>query len=269
MNGLTLVPTSTEDTLVRQINDEHHLAVTGWKTGMEHAIRCGELLLEARDNLRHGQWLDWLACNFEGTRRSAARYMRLASAERTGKLEGLEDACMTAVLDALAEPKPAVAVPMLDLPPTYPLTLDQLAGLVRALAAKRDEPDLPDRIAAWVERQAEPKMTTCPDCHQPVLTARIKGETILAEPEAWLEHTICTKCVQTRNAHPGSYVHCPHCRDRGYTGTSRRPPGRMLAIDMAWADKLRVRVIGEHTDRRKGEALHALHTHPVEQEDAA
>ena len=36
-----------------------HLALAA-ETATEHTIRCGQLLIEAKDGLAHGQWLPWI-----------------------------------------------------------------------------------------------------------------------------------------------------------------------------------------------------------------
>lgn len=43
------------------------------------ANECGRLLVEAKASLPHGQWLPWLADNFEATQQAANAYMRIAS----------------------------------------------------------------------------------------------------------------------------------------------------------------------------------------------
>ena len=45
---------------------------------MNHAIVAGELLLDAKDLLKHGQWLPWLAENCAISERTAQLYMRCA-----------------------------------------------------------------------------------------------------------------------------------------------------------------------------------------------
>lgn len=47
---------------------------------IEQAIRCGQLLIEAKGKLEHGQWWEWLTLNCpEISRTTAVRYMALAS----------------------------------------------------------------------------------------------------------------------------------------------------------------------------------------------
>lgn len=48
------------------------------EAGLEHYRRAGEMLVEAKDQLPHGSWTNWLTKNFELSKRTAMRYMRLA-----------------------------------------------------------------------------------------------------------------------------------------------------------------------------------------------
>jgi hypothetical protein len=49
-----------------------------WQSAVGHAIRAGELLIEAKTQVEHGEWLPWLEANFPGSVRSAQGYMRIA-----------------------------------------------------------------------------------------------------------------------------------------------------------------------------------------------
>jgi hypothetical protein len=44
-----------------------------------HAIRCGDLLVEAKKGIAHGEWTAWLAANTSICETTARGYMRLAS----------------------------------------------------------------------------------------------------------------------------------------------------------------------------------------------
>lgn len=46
--------------------------------GLEHYRRAGEMLVEAKDQVPHGSWARWLTKNFDLSKDTAARYMRLA-----------------------------------------------------------------------------------------------------------------------------------------------------------------------------------------------
>jgi hypothetical protein len=71
--------TSTLADLAARIRAEHDLTLSGFKQGMMHALRVGELLIEAKRQLnKHGQWLPWLAENCPNIeKRTAQVYMRL------------------------------------------------------------------------------------------------------------------------------------------------------------------------------------------------
>jgi len=49
--------------LAQAIEAEHHATVSAFRATLEHAIRCGELLLEAKKLLGHGDWLPWIKKN--------------------------------------------------------------------------------------------------------------------------------------------------------------------------------------------------------------
>jgi len=64
--------------LTGQIMAEHAAASASLRRGVEHAIRAGELLLEAKRLHRHGQWTKWVADNLSFSDRTARAYMQLA-----------------------------------------------------------------------------------------------------------------------------------------------------------------------------------------------
>ena len=61
-----------------QINELHGKAQQHKAQMLEAARACGELLLEQKRHVLHGEWLDWLERNFEGSGRTARAYMRIA-----------------------------------------------------------------------------------------------------------------------------------------------------------------------------------------------
>jgi hypothetical protein len=61
-----------------QINAEHENAERAIRSGIEHAIRAGELLVQAKRHVAHGGWLDWVKENVSFSERLAQAYMRLA-----------------------------------------------------------------------------------------------------------------------------------------------------------------------------------------------
>lgn len=61
-----------------EVRTEHDACGAAAQTSIEHAIKAGQLLEEAKALLKHGKWLPWLADNCGLSERTAQRYMRLA-----------------------------------------------------------------------------------------------------------------------------------------------------------------------------------------------
>ena len=65
--------------LAGRINTEHEACHASMRKGLEHALKAGALLLEAKAGLPHGEWLPWLGENCSDIgERTAQNYMRLA-----------------------------------------------------------------------------------------------------------------------------------------------------------------------------------------------
>ena len=64
--------------LAIRINAEHDQMAKAVKRGLSHAIAAGELLIEAKKKVPHGQWLSWLKENCTVPERTASHHMRLA-----------------------------------------------------------------------------------------------------------------------------------------------------------------------------------------------
>jgi hypothetical protein len=65
--------------LAERINVEHQQAEAALNHGVEHALAAGRMLVEAKAQIPHGEWLPWLAQNFEGSQRTARTYMLVAN----------------------------------------------------------------------------------------------------------------------------------------------------------------------------------------------
>jgi len=74
-NGL--LPASLS--LAERINAEHRACLLAANDALDHALRCGDLLIEAKAGVVHGEWAQWLADNFSGSARTARVYTRLAA----------------------------------------------------------------------------------------------------------------------------------------------------------------------------------------------
>ena len=79
-----------------------HREVEQHKTQMLLEARAaGELLLEAKDTVKHGEWLDWLEANFEGSGRTARAYMRIAAHWEKIGLKMAEGSANLSIAEAL------------------------------------------------------------------------------------------------------------------------------------------------------------------------
>jgi len=58
--------------------------IAGNEAGMEYYRRVGEMLIEARGQVAAGSWSRWLSKNFELSRNTASKYMRLARLDGIG-----------------------------------------------------------------------------------------------------------------------------------------------------------------------------------------
>ena len=103
--------------LADRINEEHQAAGEALNRSLHHARAAGDLLVQAKAHLGHGQWSAWLAENFRGSARTAQGYMRLASRfdELESKAQRVADLPLREALRALAEPRDASPAAETDL----------------------------------------------------------------------------------------------------------------------------------------------------------
>jgi len=64
--------------LTKRITAEHKAATESFNNGFEHAIKAGNLLIEAKTKIPHGAWAAWLKDHCKVGERMAQIYMRLA-----------------------------------------------------------------------------------------------------------------------------------------------------------------------------------------------
>jgi hypothetical protein len=67
------------DRLASEANAAYRDSRTSMTKACHQALACGQALLKAKAQLPHGQFLPWLAKNFEGSQPQAWRYMKLAA----------------------------------------------------------------------------------------------------------------------------------------------------------------------------------------------
>ena len=57
------------------IRAEHEACEGALKLGLEHAVAAGKMLIVAKEQLKHGEWLPWLRDHCSLSERKAQRYM--------------------------------------------------------------------------------------------------------------------------------------------------------------------------------------------------
>jgi len=85
MNALTVTATSALTVTATNIRVEHEAAQHCASEAVAHAIRCGELLIEAKAALPHGAFGAWLAANVDFSDRTARGYMQLAGLDAANR----------------------------------------------------------------------------------------------------------------------------------------------------------------------------------------
>lgn len=71
-----LIPRMTE--MADAIKAEQRAVRIAGKMAIEHAIKAGNLLIDAKKKFSHGKWIPWLEANCDMAERTAQSYMRLA-----------------------------------------------------------------------------------------------------------------------------------------------------------------------------------------------
>jgi hypothetical protein len=100
-------PSLTLDDLAARIKAEHEATALSLKRGIEHAIKAGELLIQAKQLLnKHGAWLPWVEGNCAITPRMAQIYMRIAGskAEIEAKAKSISHLTISEAVKFLAAP---------------------------------------------------------------------------------------------------------------------------------------------------------------------
>ncbi len=135
MKNLT-TPNGVLAELAGRINAEHQQAETALRSGLEHARRAGELLIEAKGQCPHGRWLPWLEANVTFSPRTAQAYMRVADRweELQAKAQGLAHLTFEDGLKLLAAPQEADPVEA----PTTPGGMSSLPVAQLPLERRRD-----------------------------------------------------------------------------------------------------------------------------------
>lgn len=63
--------------LAPSINQEHQSVVEALEKGLDHALKAGEYLSQAKKLVGHGKWAEWVEKNCEFSYRTARSYIRV------------------------------------------------------------------------------------------------------------------------------------------------------------------------------------------------
>lgn len=113
--------TLTVSDMAAAIKAEHLAARAAGETFIEHAIKAGHLLIDAKAKFPHGQWLPWLEANCDISERMSQHYMRLARnipKLTASKAKSISDLTLTKALEHLGHKsrQPLKAVPPIPAP---------------------------------------------------------------------------------------------------------------------------------------------------------
>src|SRR4051794_28620848 len=89
---------------------------------MEHALNAGAGLVKVKEQLGHGEFLPWLAENFEGSERSAQRYMKVARelpAYLENKSDTVSDLSLRRALAEITAPRKEEDIKETDSKPAF------------------------------------------------------------------------------------------------------------------------------------------------------
>lgn len=84
MNDIVVADKLSPALAAENINKEHALAQQCAETAVQHAVRCGQLLLEVKASLQHGEFMPWVSANCGFSYESAKRYMMVAKESEKG-----------------------------------------------------------------------------------------------------------------------------------------------------------------------------------------
>jgi ParB family chromosome partitioning protein len=86
--------------LAQIANREHELAYRSGAEMVAHAINAGEALIAAKAQTPRGEWLPWLAANFNASEDTAERYMKVA--RNSARVRNLEEPSLRRALEAVS-----------------------------------------------------------------------------------------------------------------------------------------------------------------------
>jgi hypothetical protein len=153
--------------LAQHINAEHEAAIGAAQSAISHARRAGELLIEAKTGVEHGEWLLWLTTHCPTiSARTAQGYMRVATywPALEANAQRVSHLTLREALALLADPRPhAEDVPndddelrrVLALADECEATDRQHRSELRLLRRLLDDPALTCDECVWIVHRAQ------------------------------------------------------------------------------------------------------------------
>lgn len=93
------------DALAAKIDLHHQGAMVAFSKGIEHILKAGDHLIEAKTLVGHGNWYPWLEANTSVSKRMAQYYMRLTRAHAKlpeGKAKRVSDLSLRDAIRAIS-----------------------------------------------------------------------------------------------------------------------------------------------------------------------
>ena len=138
-------------TIATRIGVEQRTCLALATKTVEHARKCGELLLHAKKLVQHGGWEEWLSLHFDGSQQTATAYMRIASRWESDLAPKLQSIVGFGIGDAIK----ALSVPRSKEPSSAPAK-----GGQEIIA----EPEATTTVASSKIIDVAPTAVTCPTC---------------------------------------------------------------------------------------------------------
>lgn len=113
-------------TLAAMANQAHDRALKTANNAVQLAIDCGQILLRAKAQCQHGEWIPWMAANLRFTSRTATKYMQLANSfrNRGSDFNSIREALAYLAEESEPDPEPKTADLLADAPKA-PLPVSQ------------------------------------------------------------------------------------------------------------------------------------------------
>lgn len=108
-------------TLADMANQTHDRALKAANNAVQYAIDCGQILLRAKAQCKHGEWLPWLKENVRFDKSQAQRYMSLArNNAHAHNFKSIREALACLADESTPDPEPKIADLLADTPKAPP-----------------------------------------------------------------------------------------------------------------------------------------------------